>query len=262
MKATVREEPPQNESFVKAGRLHSAYCAVLPLTMVYSVVMSTPWQLRIAALVSSSAVIDILLALVVTVLDILYHNFRRDGERIRRSALIDDAFGTRLFVSSADGYYDTDGVDGGVGKLLANVHQSSLYTREITRQMLRRSYCVVVIWSLTWIILNVTGFGHSPVSTVALKIWLSYVVLGRCLNLRHLYSESESVVNTAAEIWADRLAHGEDTNFVARALSVILRYETAISESGIALNSKIKSSLDDRPEQEWSEIRQRYQIGT
>lgn len=57
--------------------------------------------------------------------EIAYRSYQRKGEEIRRNILMDDSFGTRYFQLPAEGYYDNEGTESGVRKLLANIHQSA-----------------------------------------------------------------------------------------------------------------------------------------
>ncbi len=250
---TTDKAPPQNLYFEQAKVLHLWYCRFLIGTMIYSTVL----PLLLADYSKFFQVIDFLLVLKVFGLEYFYRRLQRKGEVIRRSILMDDSFGTKLYDLDAAGFYDNATTSAGVKKLLANVHQSAFYTAEISKKMLQKSFVLMIIW---FAIVIIALFWGSPLSLGALKIWLSYMVVGRFLDIMHLSAESAKICRQATKIWAVRLETGEAQNFISGALSVNVLYETVLSESRILLDTKVKKQLDQQLEAGWADIRDRYEL--
>jgi|LSQX01.1.fsa_nt_gb hypothetical protein len=256
MKDTGRKTPPQHSDFEIANKLHSGYCIFLVLAMLYSMVPKT-W---LSGLHGASAGLDILFAVMVFGFEIAYRSYQRKGEEIRRNILMDDSFGTRYFQLPAEGYYDNEGTESGVRKLLANIHQSAFYTSAISREMLRPRRIITVIWLLSAVLMLALGRNDSPVSLGALKLLLSYVIVGQYLALKHVHTESEKVCKDATSAWIYREEAGENDNFLSLALRTVMLYETAIAESRVLLDTRIKNRLNRRLETSWHDLRTRYKM--
>ena len=251
-----RKSPPQHSDFEIANKLHSGYCIFLVVAMFYSMVPET-W---LSDLHGASAGLDILFAVMVFGFEMAYRNYQRRGEEIRRNILMDDSFGTRYSQLPAEGYYDNEGTESGVRKLLANTHQSAFYTSAISREMLRPRRIFTGIWLSAVVLMLAFGLNDSPASLGALKLLLSYVIIGQYLALKHVHTESEKVCKDATSAWIYREEAGENDNFLSLALRTVMFYETAIAESGVLLDTRTKNRLNSRLETRWHDLRTRYNM--
>lgn len=179
---------------------------------------------------------------------------------ILRSVLVDNSFNVKLSGFEITGFYDNEATKEGIKKLFANIHQSALYTSEISTKMLHISSWILAIGFIVVVTSLFLGFGNSLFSLLVLKIWLSYVVVGHYLELKHLSEKSNYICHEAKRIWAYRLENGENGTFIADALAVSLLYETTLSESEILLSTKIKNKYNDQLEEQWIETQHRYEL--
>lgn len=205
--------------------------------------------------------ISVILITLIYFLNKYFIKLKSDEELIKRSHLLDDSFGTKFSIEESNGYYDNKEMNLGIEKLLANVHESAYYTRNIVGEMFKRQIFIVIIWLFFILVFAVIGFKNIPFSIDLFDVFLSYVFIDKALDMYNLKKVSIQIVEDSCQYWGERDVDSQlDNKSIAKIIKIIINYETTLNSIEFILSSKVKNKLNEKLEEEWKSICKRYDI--
>lgn len=255
---------PQKNDFDKAGEREKYSCwskyAVITISLVTAILSIFP--LKIEQLDCGLSILA-----VITVMMMSYFSKRaeaayRKAEATRRDGLIDSAFETKIADVASVGYYDTDEVKAGIGKLLSNIHENSICSARTVEQMLKKQEPkMIVIIILIFIALFINFMGTKFV-VVLVDIFLSTECISEYLKLRRLEQDCLNVQEKCKEIWEqyESAKYQFDILLTGKAFRVVLQYEAALSYASMMLDTDAFGKIQFAAEQEWEDIKKRYHM--
>ncbi|EGQ3599430.1 hypothetical protein PX458_000975 [Staphylococcus pseudintermedius] len=176
----------------------------------------------------------------------------------KRVKLLDNAFNQRHEPEEAVfDYYDNDEIDPGMLKLFWNVYESAFFSQPIIAKMLKVMYIYVSILALILLIfLFMTGINIYSLS--ALVLVFSNAFLNRIYSFTRTNKSIEKILEKSA-ILADEREKNIDTNYyLRRVIDIIVSYESTMSENKYSLNKKTYSKNRKFLNDEWNELKGKY----
>ncbi len=192
-----------------------------------------------------------------------FHTTYRHAEEIRRDGLIDSAYNTRMADMRSEGYYDTDGIENGSRKLLANIHDNSFVSSRIIDSMFKRNERSNLFAFFALVIAALISSLTSQTFIAVLQAFLSMSFLGRYFRLRDLKETLDIIQNKCKGIWENLSSNKSATIDITQQAHIIrevLRYETALAYACIVFDENIYNKLNDETTKAWNTMRKRYEI--
>lgn len=255
---------PQSSLFDIAQKYYKDYLIATVAAFIISIVLTliTSFNIIISNIYWIKEILDLsslLLIIILFTLERCYKNAIDNAEDERRKVLFDHAFNKKYSRVNSKGYFDTDEIQFGMKKLLANIHQSSLYTNSIVSEMQIRQGVIVAFGCLVMAACAYIGLRNIMISPVVLEFFLSFAIIGRWLDLRSLSNKSYTVEKDARRLW-EQINQVTIDDIIPEILDILLRYETELASAKIILNQKIKDQQNTKLEGEWENIKKRYLI--
>ncbi|HBK59712.1 MAG TPA: hypothetical protein DDZ84_02820 [Firmicutes bacterium] len=206
---------------------------------------------------------SVLLTISVFFVQLRFATTYTEAEKIRRDGLIDSAFGSRLADRGAEGYYDNEGVNEGLGKLLTTIHQNSFVSDRTVTAMYRKVERLNVVAFIILLSVAVVSSVHSQAFIAILQAFLSLSFLGKAIKLGNLKKGLEQVNSNCKLIWED-IGYADEGQLdlicQGRIIREAIRYETMLSYASIMLDSKIYLRQNDEATDAWHDLRKRFNI--
>ena len=248
----------------KAYELAKTFTRVLNVVIVISIV--TAVTQRVLSLFNGLDDVELILnrssiimMIVIAIFAWLSSYLRNTADEIRREALIDHSFrGQSKFAN--DEYFDTTGIAIGSEKLLANIHESCLFTRAISNKMLKRRAWKFALGCLLIVVFMLDCINSSFFYSI-FPLFLSYFISSDWINLLILFTTTKSIEREAVSIWdlfdkdSDR-KNNEKFNAIATQLAI--RYECALTRANLILDEKVYLALKSDLNKKWISIREKY----
>lgn len=250
---------PQKEAFEKTTQISVYSSRVIMVASVFSCCYSIAAQnLTISDQIASIATgITAFLTIASWALKIWYACKFHEAESQKHQGLIDNAFGVKLAQIKSENYYDNDDVNAGISKLVANVHESCLFTARILKKTIEKKAPFIWLPMVVILVCAVIGFAHIPFIDSIFMLLLSELMLGDIVAIYILKNKAKKLEAEFRRIWQ---IQERNTLFSASALYVVIEYESLISRMQMLLDEKVYEEQKINIEKEWSEIRMRYGI--
>ena len=239
---------PQNKDFIFSKRFAFAQDVFGALAFVLAVVQGMMPLFPVNVFLTISALI--LIAEYIS--SYCKSSFFDKGHRIREIGLIDNSFNEKKIPNyDSESYYNNASVLKEEVKLLANIHENSLFTFRIVEKML----CPYYFWSATAFLFFSIKLFMSGMDDYS-SLWLGFIVSGsffdRTIRLHSLKKVSEEVYEKANEICSMYEKNSIKTSMIlSQIIELLLLYENAIFESKINLSEKIFRALNTSVSKEW-----------
>ncbi|RHS98170.1 hypothetical protein DW895_07330 [Firmicutes bacterium AM41-11] len=239
-----------SENLIYAIDLISVISFILALIQSYTSIVPHKLFLFIAAF----------LLVVEKIISYYQVKFFDNAHKIRQTVLLDNSFGEKRIPNYDSGkYFDNDSIQTGKIKLLANIHENTLYTVKIIEKMLPKYY-VTSTTLFAFLILQVCNSGINDFSSSLLNFVISSDFVIRTIKLRNLRKAASSVFEEANSICSD-FEKNMNTNLITRKIiNIFVKYEEAVFESKIVLNEKVHSKYNSLLMREWEGIKNTYKI--
>ena len=239
-----------SENLIYAIDLISVISFILALIQSYTSIVPHKLFLFIAAF----------LLVVEKIISYYQVKFFDNAHKIRQTVLLDNSFGEKRIPNYDSGkYFDNDSIQTGKIKLLANIHENTLYTVKIIEKMLPKYY-VTSTTLFAFLILQVCNSGINDFSSSLLNFVISSDFVIRTIKLRNLRKAASSVFEEANSICSD-FDKNMNTNLITRKIiNIFVKYEEAVFESKIVLNEKVHSKYNSLLMREWEGIKNTYKI--
>lgn len=253
---------PQKTAFDEAEKyknwLTRTEWLAIPISIAGTLLSFLPKYSNECSVVFTS--ISLLLIIGVFFLQQRLENTYRNAESIRRDGLIDFSYHTALADVESENYYDTEEIEVGLRKLLANIHENSFFSSKIIDVMYKKeevkSIMVFLILAATAIASSVT----SQTFIAILQTFLSMSFLGNYFRLHNLKNDLDSVQTKCKAIWENLKQSKKKTICMdqqALIIREVIRYETALSYASTMLDKKLYEKVNPSATAEWEDLRKR-----
>ena len=188
-------------------------------------------------------------------------SFFDKGHRIREMGLIDNSFKEKRIPNyNSEPYYNNSIILRDEIRLLANIHEDSLFTSNIAGKM---SFSYYLFSAITFLFFTFKLFisGMDDYSSLLLGFIASSSLFNRAIKLNSLKNISEEVYEKANEICnVYEKSMDEPSVFLPKIIDLLLLYENAVFETKIILSERIFNQLNTSLSKEWLDIRDNYSI--
>lgn len=256
---------PQKGLFDQALCEYKKYQAILIVSFVVAIAesllrsLSSP-ETIVYFIAQFFGFASVVLAICIFVEERNYANKFSEAENERRCSMLDNALGSKYARTESSNYYDTDQIDKGIKKVLANLHESCIYTSAEAKYMEKRQCWIAGVGIAIMLICAYIGLKNIAFSSLILEFFLSYIIVGRCLDVRSIAISAEQIEKDACQIWVD-IENGIEKNLEAKVFNLLLRYETALASAQIILSDAAYKACGQTCLDEWHEKVKRYHIG-
>lgn len=248
---------PQNNDFIFSKRFGLAQDILGAIAFVLAIVQGITLLIPTKIFLVITGVI-----LVVEYMSSYYKSvFFDKGHRIREVVLIDNSFNEKRIPNyNSEPYYNNAYISKEEIKLLANIHENSLFTSRIAGEMSFPYYLFSVLAFLFFII-KLFMSGMDDYSSLLLSFIVSSSFFDRAIKLHSLKKSSEDIYQKINEICNSYEKHSVKKSMILpQIIEVLLLYENAVFESKINLSERIFCRLNSSLSKEWIDIRNSYLI--
>ncbi|MGL6107712.1 hypothetical protein [Romboutsia sp.] len=249
----MAEYTPQNDFFAKLQKTEKNRCRVFWVSVIGSAIIP------LFNISNANSIFTIASLIVLIYLGVQSDYYRSNAEKKRRSDLFDNSFGTKYNHDKSKGYYSNDEIPNGMYKVATNVFQNCFWSLEISTKMKEKEKIKNLVVGIVIALFAVFGFLNNMISIPVLQLFLSQEFLVKYINLDRYNRELEDIFKELKDLFSRNLNDSIESE-QARLLNVIIRYECNILNWKIDLDSKIFNSEDARLEQEWSKMKNTYNI--
>lgn len=253
----MSEQNPQNKDFILSKGFNLAQDIFGIITLVLAIVQG----------ITSLIPAKIFLVISGVVLFIEYMSsycknvFFDKGHRIREIGLIDNSFNEKKIPNyNSEPYYNNACISKNKIKLLANIHENSLFTSSIAGEMSLPYYffsAVTFLFFITKLFMS----GMDDYSSSLLGFIASSSLFDRAIKLHSLKKSSKDVYDKVNEICNVYEKCSVKTSMILpQIIEVLLLYENAVFESKIILSERIFSKRNDSLSKDWLDVRDKYLI--
>ena len=192
-----------------------------------------------------------------------YSQHFRKAEDERRKGFFDKSFGTKMASIDSKGYYDTDDIDDGYKKFLANLHENCLYSSKISEEMLNKVQGKSVCIFLAFVLLTVANIFKVQTTIALINILMVADVIGAYNSLKYYQSKTQEVFDDCIDIWKrldNCCSENIDSKIIAEIIKAHTKYETTLAYESIMLDSKVYRALNGPLMEEWVKLEERYNM--
>lgn len=183
-----------------------------------------------------------------------------EGHRKRETVLLDNSFGEhRIPNYNSDIYFNNKSIQNGYIKLLANVHENTLYTSAIIDKMTKK-YDIISVSLLLLFLLQVFCSGMNDFSSALFNFIISGNFISRTYKLKSVGNDTSKLFQEANKICSDYEINNDLQLLSRKILDIFVTYENIIFASKITLSGKVFSSLNCKLNDDWQKIKQSYKI--
>lgn len=253
----MSEQNPQNKDFILSKRFNLAQDIFGTIAFVLAIVQG------ITSLIPAK--IFLVISGVVLVIEYMSSYcksvFFDKGHRIREIGLIDNSFNEKKIPNyNSEPYYNNACISKNEIKLLANIHENSLFTSSIAGKMSLPYYffsAVAFLFFITKLFMS----GMDDYSSSLLGFIVSSSLFDRAIKLHSLKKSSKDVYDKINEICSVYEKCSVKTSMILpQIIEVLLLYENAVFESKIILSERIFSERNDSLSKDWLDVRDKYLI--
>lgn len=183
------------------------------------------------------------------------------GHKLREDGLLDNSFSEKRIPNyDSESYYNNKSVKDGYIKLLANIHENTLFTSNISSKMFNY-YSTVLGIVFAVFLTKLFMSGMDDYSSILLSFFVSSSFVNRAIKINSLKKTSEELFEKANLICNDyEIKKNEIHLLIPKILELVLKYENAVFESKITLSERVFNKLNDSLSIEWIKIRNNYSI--
>ncbi|MDY5151010.1 hypothetical protein R6G85_00700 [Actinotignum urinale] len=253
----MSEKNPQNNDFILSKRFSIAQDIFGTIAFLLAVFQGITLMIPAKIFLVIAGVI-----LVIEYISAHYKSYFFDkGHRIREIGLIDNSFNEKRIPNyNSEPYYNNAIILKDEIKLLANIHENSLFTSNIAKKMSFPYYLFSAI-AFLFFIFKLFVSGMDDYTSLLLAFIVSSSVFDRATKLNDLKNSAEEVYEKANEIcnvYEKSLV--ESSMLLPKIIDVLLLYENVIFETKIILSDRVFDQLNTSLSKEWLDIRESYSI--
>ena len=184
-----------------------------------------------------------------------------EGHYIREATLLDNSFNEKRIPNyNGDLYFNNDFIMAGEIKLLANIHESALFTSKVTEKMVIKYYLILII-AVVFFIIKLFLSGMDDYTSILLSFIISCSFFKRAFKINSLEKISKEIYGAANKICNNYEESLVNKNALqSRIMELVLKYENSLFESKVVLDSKIFETINKQTSDEWESIKKTYTI--
>lgn len=256
---------PQKSSFECAKKINITLTA-FELTGVFISIATAIFDYlsradsSLLAITNSLSISSVIVAILLFAATQVFSSIFQKSEEVRRAGFLDNALGCRTAITASRKYYDNDDTVFGFKKLLQNLHENSLFTSEIAREMLFvRGLLLVPVLALL-ICVFIVGLRNVAWGVLFLSIVLSSRFTTQFLKLCDLYRGAEKIEQDCHRLYEH--IYNQTLSEMSAATHEIIalqtKYDVLLSRCEIILSTKIYTKINKTLTLQWNEIKTRF----
>ena len=248
---------PQNSCYEKAKKCSWAIDILGLMSIVMSLVQSKYQTISPRYFLIISGV----LLIVVAIIENFQKKYYNEAHIIREKVLLDNSFNAKKIPNyNSDLYFNNSKIKESEVKLLANLHENTLYTSKIVGKMVIKYYIISVLACLI-LFIKFSYSGMDDYTSILLGFVLSGSFFKRALSIGELKKVSDNIYDEINIICSNFENGNNEKEILLREIfELLLRYENTLYESKVILNSKIFNKYNDEIGKEWENIKLTYKI--
>lgn len=180
------------------------------------------------------------------------------AERARRKQNLSNAFGASLSNERTNLYYNNS-YKHSILRLGANTFENSLFSKETSGQMLKKTRLVFVGYFIIWFVILLVRQSNLDLITWITQFLFSGDIIGYWVSLELLRHRTERVF----ERYHDFFLHNIDESSaegMAAIIDIYSDYESAKASAGIKLDSKIFHKLNPTLTVQWENLKEQLRM--
>ena len=248
---------PQNSCYEKAKKCSCAIDILGLMSIVMSLVQSKYQTISPRYFLIISGV----LLIVVAIIENFQKKYYNEAHVIKEKVLLDNSFNAKKIPNyNSDLYFNNYKIKESVVKLLANLHENTLYTSKIVGKMVIKYYIISFLACLI-LFIKFSYSGMDDYTSILLGFVLSGSFFKRALSIGELKKVSDNIYEEINVICSNFEKGNNKKQILLREIfELLLKYENTLYESKVILNSKIFNKYNDEIGKEWENIKLTYKI--
>lgn len=248
---------PQNSCYEKAKKCSWA----LDILGVVSIVISLIQPIYQTVSPRIFLIISGLVLIVVAIIENFQKKYYNEAHIIREKVLLDNSFNAKKIPNyNSDLYFNNYKIKESEVKLLANLHENTLYTSKIVGKMVIKYYIISFLACLI-LFIKFSYSGMDDYTSILLGFVLSGSFFKRALSIGELKKVSDNIYEEINVICSNFEKGNNKKQILLREIfELFLRYENTLYESKVILNSIIFKKYNDEIGKEWENIKLTYKI--
>ena len=233
---------PQNSCYEKAKKCSWA----LDILGVVSIVISLIQPIYQTVSPRIFLIISGLVLIVVAIIENFQKKYYNEAHIIREKVLLDNSFNAKKIPNyNSDLYFNNSKIKESEVKLLANLHENTLYTSKIVGKMVIKYYIISFLACLI-LFIKFSYSGMDDYTSILLGFVLSGSFFKRALSIGELKKVSDNIYEEINVICSNFEKGNNKKQILLREIfELLLRYENTLYESKVILNSKIFNKYND-----------------
>ena len=176
------------------------------------------------------------------------------AETIRRRDLMDNSFGSKYSIENSDEYYTNDEINEGISKLGVNLFQNVYFTTTISKKMRLKYIVKSGLFLVVFIWIAIYGLKNSVIALSVLQLMFSAFVFGDLIKLLFFVQRNQRILENMQSFFSG------NNQTEAEIMKNFTEYETNLAWGMILLDEKIFNKYNDKTEEQWQKIKQKYGI--
>lgn len=248
---------PQNSCYEKAKKCSWA----LDILGVVSIVISLIQPIYQTVSPRIFLIISGLVLIVVAIIENFQKKYYNEAHIIRENVLLDNSFNAKKIPNyNSDLYFNNSKIKESEVKLLANLHENTLYTSKIVGKMVIKYYIISFLACLI-LFIKFSYSGMDDYTSILLGFVLSGSFFKRALSIGELKKVSDNIYEEINVICSNFEKGNNKKQILLREIfELLLKYENTLYESKVILSSKIFNKYNNDIGKEWENIKLTYKI--
>lgn len=246
---------PYEKSYDFVNKISSTLSIILILTTTISVAIlildKLETQSKFTHLLN---IVLVILSVSYFIFEILQRHLFHEAEFERKNDFIDNGLKLKLSEENSSGYFNNNDLKKDIYKLGINCFESSLFTKSITKRMLKKHLIQTGIIFLLIFTLIFTVTDNLLIQILLLA--LPYSILNDTLKIYRLHKNTDTVFKQFSNIFSTT-KNGKLDYLI---LDNIINYEKSLSRAAILLDSKIFKKMNPDLSTKWNELKVKYKI--
>ncbi|TBW91158.1 hypothetical protein MOV58_12295 (plasmid) [Staphylococcus hominis] len=181
-------------------------------------------------------------------------------ENMRKTHLLSNSLDISLNDEKTKNYYNNTSPPS-IYRLGLNVFENSLFSFEVSKKMLHKERCKVIIFLGIFIVLVLIRSTHIEVILFLVQFLFGTSIINSWLKLESYKSETEKIYNKCRAIYLSNNEKQKLTKLnLSKILDVTIEYEALKARTGVMLSTKIFNKINPRVSEEWEEIKKELKL--
>lgn len=247
---------PQTNYFAIGKKYRTAYTFVLFASFIFTIIFK---YINANIAVSVIAIASLIALIVIERARDYYIDL---AEETRRRDFIDRSFGTKYCHVSSEGYYDTEELESGMYKMVANVFENSLFSSEISKKMLSKNMAINISLLVILLASIITSTVKIDYAVLLLQVFIGKDFVMGMIDLKKYNESTTETFNDIKKIFDNNLENTAESisKNTPEILRIYLKYETNITDKKLLLDSKIYGAMNEPLSNDWEEMKKKYNI--